>query len=243
LSYVLGHQVLSLFFLKHNQFIIPKDCSDTVFIFYIWRVNLRWYITGLIVALAFFGMSLGQSTINPNQEIVVKFSASSIDSDEVQQAIADIRGQLKSVGIDQVHVSEILDGKIKVTYFSNKDVAIIKGLFLKQNKLQLEKTAFNTKEGSSEFPFGQHSNTYKLDVVKIQQDSGFDVGFHGTLLEIKTSNDQYLKPILSLVSSENIFGLKYSIERAGCKTYPNIALLINNSAHKIPEVRAGPLSY
>ena len=204
-------------------------------------MNWRWYITGLIVALAFFGMSLGQSTINPNQEIVVRFNAASIDSDEVQQAIADIRSQLKSIGIDDVHVSEILNGKLKVTYFSDQDVAVIKNLFLQQNKLQLGDTAFNDKDGSSKIPFNQNPNTYKLDVIKIQQDPGSDVGFHGTLVEIKSASDQYVKPILSLATSEIDFSLKYSIESAGCKTYPNISLLINNSAHKIPEVRAGPL--
>lgn len=205
-------------------------------------MNWRWYITGLIVALAFFGMSLGQSKTYPNQEIVVRFNVSSIDSDEVQQAIVDIRSQLKSIGIDEVQVSEILNGKIKVTYFSNKDVAVIKDLFFKHNKLQLGATAFNEKSGSSKIPLSDHSNTYKLDVIKIQQDPGSDIGFHGTLIEIKSLNDQYLKPVLSLATSEVNISLKYNIESAGCKSYPNISLLINNSAYKTPEVRAGPLS-
>lgn len=187
-------------------------------------------------------MSLGQSTINPNQEIVVRFNAASIDSDEVQNAIADIRNQLKSIGIDEVHVSEILDGKLKVTYFSNKDVAVVKDLFRQHNKLQLGDIAFNDKDNPSKIPFSQDTNTYKLDVIKIQQDPGSDVGFHGTLVEIKSASDQYVKPILSPIISEAEFSLKYSIENAGCKTYPNISLLINNSAHKIPEVRAGPIS-
>ena len=187
-------------------------------------------------------MSLGQATTSPNQEIVVRFNAASIDSDEIQQAIADIRSQLKSIGIDAVHVSEILDGKLKVTYFSNKDVAVIKNLFLQHNNLQHGDTAFNEKDGSTKIPFNQNPGTYKLDVVKIQQDSGSDIGFHGMLIEIKSANDQYVKPILSLTTSAIDLNLKYKIESASGKTYPNIALLINNSSHKIPEVRAGPLS-
>ncbi|WP_157417879.1 hypothetical protein [Aequorivita capsosiphonis] len=205
-------------------------------------MNWRWYITGVIVALAFFGMSLGQSTTNPNQEIVVRFNAASINSDEVQLAIADIRSQLKSIGIENVHVSEIVNGKLKVTYFSDKDVAVIKDLFLHQNKLQLGDTAFNEKEGPSKLPFNKNSNTYKLDVIKIQQNPNSDVGFHGTLVDIKSLNDQYLKPIVSLATSEVTFSLKYLIKREACKIYPDIRLLINNSAYKIPEVRAGPLA-
>lgn len=187
-------------------------------------------------------MSLGQSTTNPNQEIVVRFNAVSIDSDEVQRAIADIRNQLESIGIEQVHVSDILDGKLKVTYYSDEDISVVKNLFLEQDKLQLGDTAFNDKDGSTKIPFEQNHYTYKLDVVKIQQDSGSDIGLHGTLVEIKSANDQYLKPILSLATSEVDLSLKYTIKSAGCKTYPNISLLINDSSHKIPEVRAGPLS-
>lgn len=187
-------------------------------------------------------MSLGQSTTNPNQEIVVRFNATSIDSDEIQKAIGDIRSQLESIGIDEVHVSELNDGKLKVTYYSNEDVSVVKNLFLKQNKLQLGDTAFNEKDGASKFPFSHNTHTYKLDVIKIQQDLGSDLGFQGTLVEIKWANEQYVKPILSLATSEIDLSLKYSIEIGSCKTYPNISLLINNSAHKIPEVRAGPLS-
>lgn len=205
-------------------------------------MNWRWYFTGVIIALAIFGMSIGQSTTNPNQEIVVRFNATSIDSEEVQLAVADIRIQLESIGIDDVQVSEILDGKLKVTYYSNEDVSVVKNLFLKHNKLQLGNTDFNEKDQSSKNPFGNNSNTYKLDVVKIQQDLGSDLGFHGILVEVKSANDQYLKPILSLATSEINISLKYTIESAGCKIYPNIALLLNDSAHKIPEVRAGPLS-
>lgn len=187
-------------------------------------------------------MSLGQSTTNPNQEIVVRFNAASINTDEVQEAISDIRSQLKSIGIENVHVSEILDGSLKVTYFSDKEVAEIKNLFLHQNKLQLGDTAFNEKEGSSKTPFGEKPNTYKLDVVEIQQDLDFDLGFHGTRIEIKFINGQYLKPILASMLAENVFSIKYIQECADNRTYPDIALLINNSAYKIPEVRAGPLS-
>lgn len=210
--------------------------------FYIWRVNWRWYFTGIIIVLAFFGMSMGQSTTNPNQEIVVRFNASSINSDEVQLAISDIRNQLKSIGIENVHVSEILNGQLKVTYFSDKDVAVVKKLFLQQNKLDFSDTAFHKNEGSGKLPFGDHSNSYKLDVIKIQQDLGSDLGFQGTLIEIKSANAQYLKPILSSVHADIYFSLKAFVNKAGSKSFPDIAFSVNNSPHKIPEVRAGPLS-
>lgn len=237
----MGHNVVSLFFSKYNEFIIPKDCSNTVFIFYIWRVNWRWYITGLILALAFFGMGMGQPATNPNQEIVVRFNTASVDTDALERAVAEVRSQLKSIGIEDVLVSETWDGKITVTYFSNKDIAVIENLFLQKNDFQIA-NSLNGESSSSKLPLDPDSTIYKIEVVKIQQDSDSPLGFAGTLIDVKRGNDQYLKPILSPAISEDCFSLKLNIGTAGCKTYSNISFLINNSAHKIPEVRAGPFA-
>ncbi len=204
-------------------------------------MNKRWFFFGLVVALAFFGMSLEQTAV-PNQEIVVQFNADSTSSDDAQQAISEITAQLKSIGVTDVQVSEMLDGKLKVIYYSTKDVAVIKNLFNKQDNLHLGYTAFNNKDGSSKTPFGNDSNTYKLEVVKIQKDDGSDLGFHGLPVEIKSLKDQYLNQFYSFGNAEINFDLKNSIEREIGKNYQNIVLSKDNSSHKIPEVRAGPLS-
>ncbi len=209
--------------------------------FYIWRVNKRWYFLGIIIALAFFGISLEQSAV-PNQEIVVQFNADSITVDEAEQAISNITSQLKAVGIEVLQVSEIYDGKLKVTYYSNVDVAIIKDLFDNQNKLKLGYSTFNNHGDSSKIPFGDESNTYRLAVSKIQKDSGSDLGLHGLPVEVKNVKDQYLNPIVSLGAAETNFSFKHNIESVVYKNYRDIVFLIDNSSYKIPEVRAGPLS-
>lgn len=209
--------------------------------FYIWRVNWRWYITGLIIALAFFGVSLEQSAI-PNQEIVVQFNANSISADEAQLAISSITNQLKSIGVEKFEVSEIQNGKLKVTYYSTIDVTVIKDLFNKQDKLQLGYTAFNEKEDSSKIPFSNDSNTYKLDVLKIQKDYGADLGLHGLPVEVKSAKDQYLNSIVFLGISETGFSFKQVFEKVVFKNYRDASLLIDTTSHKFPEVRAGPLS-
>lgn len=204
-------------------------------------MNWRWYITGLIVALAFFGMSREQFAI-PNQEIVVQFNTNSISAVETERAISEITSQLKTIGVEDIQVSEMLDGKLKVTYYSAIDVAVIKNLFSHQKELQFGDTAFNEKDHSSKIPFSNTSNTYKLDVVKIQKDFGSDLGLQGLPAEIKSIKEQYLNPVVSLGTSEINFSLKHCIERMACETYHSAVLLIDNSSHKIPEVRAGPLS-
>ena len=204
-------------------------------------MNWRWYFTGLIVALTIIGASIEKSAV-PNQEIVVQFNADSRSSDDAQQAISEITNQLKVIGVEDVQVSEMLDGALKVTYYSTIDISVIKNLFNKQNKIELGDTAFNETEGSSQIPFTTDSNTYKLEVVKIQNDYASDLGFHGLPVEIKSLKDQYLNQILSLGNSEINFGLKNNGEREICKNYHYVALSIDNTSHKIPEVRAGPLS-
>ncbi len=178
----------------------------------------------------------------PNQEIVVQFNANSISADEAQLAISSIKNQLKTIGIENVQVSEIQNGKLKVTYYSTIDVALIKGLFDKQDKIELGYVAFDKKEDSSKIPFGKDSNPYKLDVVKIQKDYDSDLGLHGLPVEVKSAKDQYLNPIVSLGATENDFSFKNGFERVGYKNYRDASLLIDNTSHKIPEVRAGPLS-
>lgn len=209
--------------------------------FYIWRVKWRWYFTGIIVALAFFGISFEQSAA-PNQEIVVQFNAGSISAGEAQQAISEITSQLKAIGVADVQISKLLDGKLKVTYYSTIDVNVIKNLFNKQDKLHFGDTAFNEKDSSSKIPFSSDSNTYKLDVLKIQNDFGSDLGLHGLPVEVKSLKDQSLNPIVSLDTPETDFVFKQGFERVVFKNYRDASLLIDNTSHKIPEVRAGPLS-
>lgn len=208
---------------------------------YIWRVNWRWYITGILIALAFCGAGLEESTTDPNQEIVVRFSTNSITANEAKKAISEITIQLKSIGVEGVHVSEVVDGKVKVTYFSTLDVVVIKNLLYRYNKLDLSDTAFNEKNGSSKFPFSDNSNTYKLEVVKIQTDPGTDIGFQGLLVEVNSFADQYLKPRMSLATSEINFTPKDNFESVAPIISPNVPVLIPYFEHKIPEVRAGPL--
>lgn len=204
-------------------------------------MNSRWYIPVLIIALTYFGISKKISTL-PNQEIVVQFDANSVSIDEAQCAVSEITNELKRIGVADVKVSELQDGKLKVTYYSTIDVAIIKNLFYKQNKLRLDDTAFNKKDNSSKIPFSNDSNNYRLDVIKIQKDYGLDLGFNGLPVELKSVKDQYVNQVVSLATTDANLSLKNNFEIVAYKNYRNVSLLIDTSSHKIPEVRAGPLS-
>ncbi len=204
-------------------------------------MNWRWYFIGITIALAFLGISLEQSAV-PNQEIVVQFNADFISSDEAKQAISEITNQLKAIGVADVQISELREGRLKVTYYSTIEVAVIKNLFYKQKGFPLESTAFTEKESSSKIPFHRNSNSYELDVIEIQKDFDSDFGLHGLPVEVKSLRDQYLNQIVFLDASGINFSLKHCIVKVGCEIYHETVLLTDTTSHKIPEVRAGPLS-
>ncbi|MDN3725474.1 hypothetical protein QRD02_13880 [Aequorivita sp. SDUM287046] len=204
-------------------------------------MNWRWYIPILTIALAFFATSREQATL-PNQEIVVQFGANAVSDEDAQRAVAEITNQLEAIGVAEIQVSQLLHGKLKVTYYSTIDVAVIKNLFYKQNKINLDEALFAKRNHSPESPFGDdHSKTYRLDVIQIQKNYGSDFGFHGLPVELKSAKDQYLNQVISLVNDTH-FGFKQNFESVAYKNYRTIALLIDTSSHKIPEVRAGPVS-
>lgn len=204
-------------------------------------MNFRWYLIVLTVALAYFGISVERPTV-ANQEIVVQFAANSINAEDTQNAISEITEQLKAVGVSEIKVSELLNGKLKVTYYSTVEVALIKDLFTKQNKLQLDGTAFNETDGSSKIPLNQSPNSYQLEVVKIKTDFGSDLGLQGLPAGVKSLKDQFVNPNVSLSVCSSEIPTKHLFEIVAFKNYRNISLLIDNSSYKIPEVRAGPLS-
>lgn len=205
-------------------------------------MNWRIYITAFVIALAFIGISLDQSNSDPNQEILVQFNTDSISADQALRAVSDIKSQLRAIGIEEVQVSETSDGRLKVTYYSTVDVDVIKSLFFKQNKLQIDDTSSEERKSPSKFPFTNDSNTYIVDVVKIQNDFNADISLQGVLVEVKSSNNQYIKPQVSAVTSEVAFGLIYNIESQIVIDYNASSLFVEDVSHKIPEGRAGPLS-
>ncbi len=217
------------------------ECRSAFFIFYIWRVNYKWYIAVFVIALTFFGVGLEQSAL-PNQEIVVQFNSDNISASEKKEAIVNITSQLKSIGVTDILVSDLQDGKLRVSYYSSKDVSAVKSLFNKQEKIGFKETAFNDKEFPSEPPFGKNTVFYKLDIVKIQKDYDSTLGLQGLPVVVKSVKDQYIKPVLTVSASEINFSLKQILENVAFKNYRDVSFSLNSTSYKIPEVRAGPLS-
>lgn len=201
----------------------------------------KWYISALIVILSLFGVVSQQQITLPNQEIILQFTDVEVTSEDAQNTIAIVKRQLQAIGVDNIQVKETKNGTLKITYYSDADVASIKQTFSKEDQLTLDYKVNNQNKKSSGFPSDENPIHYNLDVYEIQSSTDSDWNLSGTYVV-------ELKPDANRFSNPNIYGciqtvdVSESIEKIAFKIYYNIAIAIDNTSNKIPEVRAGPLA-
>ena len=197
---------------------------------------MKSYFSALIIALTLLVVAQQQITM-PNQEIVMQFTDDEVTSDEALNAITIVKNQLQNIGVENIQVRELDDGILKITYYSEIDVASIKNILSKEKKLELGYTS--QQEKSTKLPSDDESNSYNFDVFEIQKSSDAEWDFNGTLvLELKPDGDRFFNP--KIYASIDEVDADISNKKAVCKTYSNIAIAIDNTSYKIPEVRAGP---
>lgn len=197
-----------------------------------------------MIFLAVLGSIVGQQHATvPNQEIVLQFSNADISSIDVQQTIAIVEEQLQRIGVANIHVSDHEDGKMVISYYSNANVARIKEILSKQKDLALGLVSNKKSEQPLKLPSNNQSIAYNLDVYEIQ-DGHHAVSTLGgkSAVELKSGQYRFLNPHF-YISSEDFYSdpsaptlqIKVAFQRY-------IAITKDNGLHKIPEVRAGPIS-
>ncbi len=201
-------------------------------------MKLKWYICTLIIVLTFLGVGQHQISV-PNQEIIVQFTDDEVSSDDAINAIEIVKNQLQVIGVDNIQVREVTDGKLKITYYSDIDVARIKNILSHEENLKLGYTS--NDDESSKLPSDDESNSYNLDVYEIQKESNSDWDFEGTLvLELKPEGDRFSNP--KVFASIKEIDVREGVTEVAYKVHYNITIAIDNTSYKIPEVRAGPIS-
>ena len=204
-------------------------------------MKLRWYASTLIIILTLLGVVNQQQVSEPNQEIVLQFTNTHVTSDNTQNAISNIKKQLEGLGVDNIYVSEEENGKLVITYYSDVDVAIIKEMLSNKENLALNSSNQDQNEKHSDFPIDENSSGYNLDIYEIQKDSGSGWDLNGTYVtELKPEGNRFSNPnTYAFIDNIEVRGI---VEKVTYKTYYNIAIAIDNTSHKIPEVRAGPIA-
>lgn len=201
-------------------------------------MKLKGYICTLIILITFLGVGQHQISV-PNQEIVVQF-VDDVSSDETQNTVAIVKKQLLKIGAENIRVSENEEGKLKISYYSNLDIARIKNILSEENQLELG-IVENQQESESKLPSKENQNTCNFDVFEIQKESNSDWDFNGTnVLELNPEGNRFSKPKVYATINETDFQKKHS--KVTFKVYYRIAIAIDNTSHNIPDVRAGPIA-
>jgi len=204
-------------------------------------MKTKWYFGTLIFILALLGVSHQEADV-PNQEIIVQFTGDEVTPDATQNAIAIVRDQLQAIGVDNIQVHESEDGKLKITYYSDIDVAGIQKILSKEQGLALDYMSYDQDESSSSFPSEEDSNGYKLNVSEIQKGYDAESDFNGFLAESIPDNERLYYPYVHISGVEIDTRERNNAEKTAYLVHNAIAMAIDNSSHNIPEVRAGPAS-
>ena len=204
-------------------------------------MKAQWYISTLIIILSLFGVVSQQQITVPNQEIVLQFTDASITSEDTQNTIAVVKKQLLDIGVSNIQINETESGTLKITYYSDADVTSIRETFSKEKNLTLDYTFNNQNKDTSKRPFKEHTISYNLDIYEIQNGSDTEWDLNGTsVVELKFESNRFSNP--NIYAFINAVQINENIEKVTYKSHYNIAIAIDCTSHKIPEVRAGPLA-
>lgn len=199
-------------------------------------MKAKLYISTLILVLSFAGI-FHYKTSSPNQEIIVQFTVGEITQEQSSVAIADIKLQLQSLGVEAIQVQEAEDGKLKITYFSPVDIENIKKTLSEEDNLTVD----DNFGGHDKLPSKKHSKNYNLDIYEIHQSTDGNQGSAGKPVWIvKQDYDRFFNPNVCLYSNEIDARETDRSVKLAYKINTTVAIAIDNSSHSIPEVRAGP---
>jgi hypothetical protein len=203
-------------------------------------MKMKWYISTLIIALTTFGIYQNKIT-SPNQEILVQFGSDAVSIEQTQTAIANIKQQLQSFGVDVIQVKQSENGKLKIAYYSSIDVEGIKKMLSIENHLMLDYA--KVAHHKSKFPSDKNSKKYNLDIYELHQSNDGSQGAAGTsVLILKQDYDRFFNPnVVSPCAIVDSSETNRFVKEA-YKVNSTIAIAIETTSLIIPEVRAGPYS-
>lgn len=170
----------------------------------------------------------------PNQEIVLEFQEDLQDDFHTSDFIRTLTDRLHDIGITDIRILQTGNNSFKILYFSDLDIRDVKD-FLDGD------AAFGIASNIPvKIPTEKHFS-YKLEIVKLQESNLFENSFQGTIVEVKSVPDNYLKPKLPLVSAVLENPDIRILEPAGISTFMLPIHTPEPVPYSFPEVRAGPL--
>lgn len=198
----------------------------------------HWFIGILISMLTVIGICQNKFS-SPNQEITVNFGNVDVSEDQSQLAIETLRAQLATFGINDIHISEVEDGVVKITYYSSVEVENIKqGLSVNAHFDFDYTSAYSAKNKKSSS--GQSSKTYDLDIYELHKSTDNSGSAGKAVYLVKQDFDRFLNPNVIIPFDTIDAFTECRLFKEAFKVYHSIAILIETPTHATPEVRAGP---
>ncbi len=203
-------------------------------------MKAKWCISTLIFIFTLLGVASHQQAPVPNQEIVLQFAQLEGSSNQAKNTITIVKKQLQIIGVNNIQVEEQAAGSYKISYYSNTGVAHVKKILSEEKELALGKVSTDEHEKPAKSSSKKQAAAYNLDVFEIQKHDA-NTGFGGKCaLELKYDYNRFFIPIVSVPTQEIVMKNIEHLEKEAYKFQKNIALAIDNTSHKTPEVRAGP---
>ncbi|MFD0989651.1 hypothetical protein ACFQ1R_06050 [Mariniflexile jejuense] len=203
-------------------------------------MKAKWYVSTFIFIFTLLGVINYNQIPEANQEIVLQFTHLKVSENESDNAIAIIKKQLQTIGAENIKVEAQISGGLKITYYSETDAVSVKKILSETNALALENST--SDENPLQLPSNKKESTYNLDVFEIHKPDA-ESGFCGKCaLEIKSDFNRFFISNIFIPNSGIVINTSELIEKEAFKFYSTVAIAIDNTSYKIPEVRAGPNS-
>lgn len=209
------------------------------------KTQPKWYISAAFIFIAVLGGILGKQQVTlPNQEIVLQFSDAHILFNDAEHTISIVEKELQRIGVTNIHVGDQEKGRLVISYYSDTNVENIKKLLSKKEELALGFVASDKKDKPVDFPFKDQSISYNLNVYELQDGQNSLVNLGGKCaVEFKSGNYRFINPNFYFPSEETLLVDSSQTSKVHIRFQRHLVIAKDYRSHKIPEVRAGPLSY
>ncbi|MBP2832186.1 hypothetical protein J8281_08290 [Aquimarina sp. U1-2] len=203
----------------------------------------KWYF-GIFISVLAMLVIVQQQTVVPNQEIVLEFLNTEISPQEIQKAIASVKTKLRRIGVKHTRVyNHSKEGALKITYYSDADIDVIKKILSETQNISLDHTAYDHENKSDHKPSDKPSRDYELKISEIQKSIDFNPDFKSVFASktyhkrngsVHHHSFSFLRSLFSTHTHQFRYG---GTTLKGDKT---ITLAIKDVLYQIPEGRAGP---
>lgn len=191
----------------------------------------------VILLIAFLGRSL-ESSVAPNQQIVIQFSDNDITDVTADIAIESIIKQLENFGAKDITIGKNEVNQLKITYYSDTNVERIQDELFKGEGFKI---AYDAKSVNSKLPKSDQSNTYELTISEIGNTQNINWDFEGSeIVEINHKTDRFSNPTVKLSSGNFTSTHHTSLVKNRLVINVSSIFATDTYSYKIPEVRAGP---